>query len=73
MSDISKAVVKARSDLDSVLEGVRDEEKERDRVVKSISDTENIIKSKSEVGQIPRQIREPHFSEPLLDPNRYPL
>ena len=49
MSDISKTVVKARSDLDSVLESVKDEEKERDRVVKSIAETEQVIKTKSEV------------------------
>ena len=49
MADCSKREVKAKSDLDNVLDSVKEEEKERKATLKSIENTEKLISSKSEV------------------------
>ena len=49
MADCSKKEVKAKSDLDNVLDAVKQEEKEKEATLKSIKNTENLISNKSEV------------------------
>ena len=49
MTDCNKREVKAKSDLDSVLDTVKQEEKEKKNTLKSIENTEKLIESKSEV------------------------
>ena len=49
MAECSKREVKAKSDLDSVLDSVKQEEKEKKNAMKSIEATENLISSKSNV------------------------
>ena len=49
MTDCNKREVKAKSDLDNVLDSVKQEEKEKKNTMKSIENTEKLISSKSEV------------------------
>ena len=49
MADCNKREVKAKSDLDSVVDTVKQEEKEQKNTMKSIETTETLISSKSEV------------------------
>ena len=49
MTDCNKREVKAKSDMDSVLDTVKQEEKEKKNTLKSIENTEKLIESKSEV------------------------
>ncbi|XP_063695343.1 structural maintenance of chromosomes protein 2-like [Bolinopsis microptera] len=48
MTDMSKREVKATSDLDNVLDAVRQEEKEKESMLRSIANTEKLISNKSE-------------------------
>ena len=54
MADCSKREVKAKSDLDNVLDTVKQEEKEKQGTLLSIQNTEKLISSKSEVCLISR-------------------
>ena len=49
MTDCNKREVKAKSDLDNVLDSVKQEEKEKKNTMKNIENTEKLISSKSEV------------------------
>ena len=48
MTDMSKKEVKAKSDLDNVLDAVKEEEKEKESTLRSITNTEKLISNKSE-------------------------
>lgn len=49
MADFNKREVKAKSDLDNVLDSVKQEETEKKNVLKNIVTTETLIASKSTV------------------------